>query len=142
MIIIAAAVLLAIGFCIWKIARKNEKLCTVTYRSPFGYALSMTANDGHITVTYEDDGKEPIVKEADESCYTNLVDILDTYDFRSWRKFSDKASATDGAAALEIGYENGKTYCFSQSEDLPEKAREIFSVINSCLMEYAGIVKS
>ena len=141
-IIFAAVVLLAIGICVWRIIHKNDKLCAVNYRSEFGYTLSMTATDGHITVIYADDGREPIVKTADDSCYTNILDILDTYDFRSWRHLSDKKASADGCTTLEISYESGKTFFFSQSQDLPEKAQGIFSVINTCLMEYAGIVKS
>lgn len=140
-VLLAAAVVFVIGICIWKNVHKDETLRTVTYRSQFGYSLSMTASDEHTTVTYIDNGREPIVRIVDNSCYDNIVSILDMYDFQSWRKLSDKEAATDGFNTLEIGYRSGKTFFFSRSQDLPEKAQEIFSVINSCLMEYAGIIK-
>lgn len=58
-IILAAAVMLIIGICIRKIVRKDEVLRTVTYRSQFGYSLSMTADGERTTVTYVNDGKAP-----------------------------------------------------------------------------------
>lgn len=85
--------------------------------------------------------KPPVVKDVDESCYTNIVDILETYDFPSWKDLSDKEAETDGFNTLEIVYDNGKTYFFSLSQTLPEKARETFKAVSSCLMEYAGIIK-
>ncbi len=140
-IILAAAVILIIGICVRKIVRKDGILRTVTYRSQFGYTLSMTADGERTTVTYADDGKEPVVKDTDGSCYTNIVGILETYDFPSWKDLSDKEAGTDGYGALEIVYDNGKTYFFSLSQSLPEKARGIFSAVNTCLLEYAGIIK-
>lgn len=137
----AAILLLILGIILWRSAHKDKALCTVTYRATVGYSLSMTADGGKITVTYTDDGRDPIVKDVDGSCYDNLVSILETYDFPSWKKASDPKAATADADTLEIGFANGKTYFFSRSQELPEMARETFSAIKSCLMEYVGLVK-
>ena len=140
-VLLTVVVVLVIGICIWKTVHKDETLCAVTYRSQFGYSLSMAKSDEHTTVTYIDDGKEPVVKDVDISCYNNIVDILDTYDFPAWRKFSDKEVATVGFNTLEIRYESGKTFFYSLSQDLPQKAEDVFPVINTCLLEYAGICR-
>ena len=140
-VLLTVVVVLVIGICIWKNVHKDETLCAVTYRSQFGYSLTMTKSDEHTTVTYMDDGKEPVVKDVDISCYNNIVDILDTYDFQAWRKYSDKEVTTFGFNTLEIRYESGKTLFYSLSQDLPQKAEEVFPVINTCLLEYAGICK-
>ena len=140
-ILLAVAIVIVIGICIWKNVHKDETLCAVTYCSQFGYSLTMTKSDEHTTVTYIDDGKEPVVKKADISCYTNILGIMDEYDFASWSHLCDKKAETDGFNTLEIKYNSGKTYFFSQSQELPEKALVAFSDVNSCLSEYAGICK-
>lgn len=140
-ILLAVAIVIVIGICIWKNVHKDETLCAVTYRSQFGYSLTMTKSDELTTVTYMDDGKEPVVKDVDISCYNNVVEILDTYDFPAWRKFSEKEATTAGFNTLEIRYESGKTFFYSLSQNLPEKAKDVFPVINTCLLEYAGICK-
>lgn len=140
--ILAVAAILVIGIGIWKIVQKKEIVSVVTYRSQFGYSLTMTADKDHTTVNYIDDGREAVRKDVDRSCYTNVAAILDTYDFPSWKKLSDQKARTEGFDTLEIRYEGGKTMYFSQSQDLPEQAQEMFSVLKSCLLEYAGIHKS
>lgn len=101
----------------------------------------MKVNEDQVTVTYIDRDKEPIVKKTDISCYTNILGIMDEYDFASWSHLCDKKAETDGFNTLEIKYNSGKTYFFLQSQELPEKALVAFSDVNSCLSEYAGICK-
>ena len=140
LLVIAAA--LAIGCLVWKGVHRKDALCGVTYGSQFGYTLSMAENEGRFTVTYADDNGENRSKEVDSICYTNILDILEVYDFPSWRHLSDRKAPTAGFDTLEIRYKSGRVLFFSGAQELPGRAREVFSVINTCLMEYAGILKA
>lgn len=131
----------AVAACFFVLASKSGNLSSVTYISDVGYSLSMNVEDEEISVIYDSDGHSPVTTQTDEGCYYNIQTILEEYDFNSWCNLSDEDSLSDDYESLIVRYKNGKSYFFSSSLDLPGNASEIFDVINSCLMEYAGIIK-
>ena len=141
LILCIAAVLIVIGLFVRYFLRREETIQTVTCRNHFGYTLTMTVSGEKITVTYLNEGREPVVRTADRSCLDNINGILAACDFPSWRKLSVKKGAEDDSDTLEITFQSGKSCFFRASQELPEKAHEAFRDISSCLSEYAGIVK-